>query len=384
MEITPTELEKMTNQPSLLNWDAAAVLAGQLAPAGPKISPAQMRAAVEEMRYLAHAAVDQVYSITGLDAARDLHDAQVLIVDRASWAKANAQSFAVMFDPMGESLMGTKFSQLSPLQSQLVTKTATAELAGVLAYLSTRVLGQYDPYAALAGYGAEGGRLLVLAPNLLSLEQELKVDSKDFRLWVCLHEQTHRVQFAAAPWLRQYLLDLMLEFAANLGDETEGLMGRAITAAVVAQDKPETAGEKARGAELMLNDAARQTVSRITAIMSLLEGHANAVMDAVDPTVIPSVKTIRQRFNRRSETQKFLTKFMTKFLGLDRKLKQYKNGQKFVQYIITEQGMHSFNRIWQQPENLPSEHEIHHPQLWIDRVLGQGHSRPDQQPDLDR
>lgn len=356
---------------SIIRWETAAKVAKNLAPAGPKVKPAAMRAAVESMRYATVASVDYVYQITGLEAAHNLRDSEVLIVDRATWAKANTQSFAVMLDPVGDSLMGQKFAEMTDSQKNLASVAGSTELGGVLAYLSTRVLGQYDPYAALAGHGAEGGRLMIVAPNLIQLEQELNVDPEDFRLWVCLHEQTHRVQFAAAPWMREHILHLMQAMAEELGATSENLMERALSAASSLKNSKESdSSQKTSGVETVMSAEARELLSQITAVMSLLEGHANVVMDAVDSSIVPTVRTIRRRFNRRSETQKILTKFMSKLLGMDRKLRQYKDGQKFVQFIVDARGMQQFNRIWDGAQNLPTETEIHNPQAWIDRVLG--------------
>lgn len=355
---------------SIIKWETAAKIAKNLAPAGPKISAKKMRAAVESMRFATVASVDHVYNITGLEAAYNLRDSEVLIVDRATWAKANTQSFSVMLDPVSDSLMGTKLAEMTESQKNLASTAGSAELGGVLAYLSTRVLGQYDPYAALAGHGAQGGRLMIVAPNLLQLEDELNVDPEDFRLWVCLHEQTHRVQFAAAPWLREHILNLMHAMTEELGSASENLMERAISAASSLKNLQDDALAQPRGAEVMMSAEAREILSQITAVMSLLEGHANVVMDAVDSSIVPTVKTIRRRFNRRSETQKMLTKFISKLLGMDRKMRQYKDGQKFVQFIVDSRGMAAFNRIWDSANNLPSETEIHDPQGWIDRVLG--------------
>lgn len=356
---------------SIIRWETAAKVAKNLAPAGPKVKPADMRAAVESMRYATVASVDYVYEITGLEAAHNLRDSEVLIVDRATWAKANTQSFAVMLDPVGDSLMGQKFAEMTDSQKNLASVAGSTELGGVLAYLSTRVLGQYDPYAALAGHGAEGGRLMIVAPNLIQLEQELNVDPEDFRLWVCLHEQTHRVQFVAAPWMREHILHLMQAMTEELGATSENLMERALSAASSLKNSKESdSSQKTSGVETVMSAEARELLSQITAVMSLLEGHANVVMDAVDSSIVPTVRTIRRRFNRRSETQKILTKFMSKLLGMDRKLRQYKDGQKFVQFIVDARGMQQFNRIWDGAQNLPTETEIHNPQAWIDRVLG--------------
>lgn len=351
---------------SMVDWKLAAKLAGKIAPAGPKISAREIRSAVESMRYAASDSVDHVYAITGLEAAADLRDSEVVVIDRASWAQANSQTFELMIEPLAASSMGKRHDQLNGIQKLILQKAGATEVGAALSFLSTRVLGQYDPYAALVDGGPAGGRLMIVAPNILQVEKELNVEPEDFRLWVCLHEQTHRVQFAVAPWLREYMRDAMNRLGDELGETSENVPARIIDALKEARG----AKTKPRGVELLLSKQGRETMDQVTAVMSLLEGHANVVMDAVDASIVPSVKTIRRRFNRRGETQGFLVKFVSKLMNMDVKMQQYKNGQKFVQFIVDARGMDEFNRIWESPETLPTLAEIHNPQAWIDRVLG--------------
>ena len=141
------------------------------------------------------------------------------MVDRSTWAKANAQAFSIMLVPFVKPAF-EKIQQKKPhADLNKIQEGLAFEVGAVLSFLSTKVLGQYEPYAALAGYGQPGGRLMLLAPNVVSVERELNVEPEDFRLWVCLHEQTHRVQFAAAPWLRDYFLAKITE----LGDSAPAL-----------------------------------------------------------------------------------------------------------------------------------------------------------------
>lgn len=354
----------------LLNPQATAKVAGALAPAGPRIDPPAMRRAVESLHAAADASVDHVYRITGLKAAKDLRDSQVLVVDRTTWVKANTQAFAVMLEPvLKEPLEKVREANLAGF-SMLGYGVAT-EVGALLAYLSTRVLGQYDPYAALAGHGAAGGRLMLVAPNILAVEKELNVESEDFRMWVCLHEQTHRVQFAAAPWLRDHFLAKISELGQALGVGLDIKKALAISTGLREEKKPkdwEGVGEQL-SALADIPTTAKQVGSELTAIMSLLEGHANVVMDAVDAEIVPTVKTIRRRFNRRSETQKIITRLISRVLGLHQKAAQYRDGQKFVQHIVDAVGMERFNTVWERVENLPTEEEIHHPNTWIARVL---------------
>ncbi|MCP3426648.1 zinc-dependent metalloprotease [Rothia sp. AR01] len=388
----------------IISWEAAAATAARLTPAGPKLSRAEARAAVESIRYHASASVDHVHRITGLDAAERLHDSQLLVVDRQGWSRANSQTFSMMLNRLVTSGMGDRLAQLNELDRKVTEAGAALELGGVLAFLSARVLGQYDPFAALGGFGAPGGRLMLVAPNIVMIERELNLDPDDFRLWVCLHEQTHRVQFAAAPWLREHMLGLIAQLPQHLEGGGAELLRRLLDGAAEgvraladrsrkpgtddagpgadadaatgaggpgpAEERPAPAKPlPTRRITALLDERTGKVFSDLTAIMSLMEGHANVVMDAIGPETVPSVKTIRRRFERRSATRGALERMIRTALGLDLKMRQYRDGQEFVQAIVDRRGMAELNRVWERAENLPSEEEIHDPSRWIARVL---------------
>ncbi len=320
---------------------------------------------------MADISVPHVHHITGLDAARDLRDSEVLVVDRASWAKANTQSFAVMLKPaMGKLLEGR--GSISPGAAGVSAAITGSQLGAILAFLSSKVLGQYDPFSALAenSTAPASGRLLLVAPNIISVERELKVEPADFRLWVCLHEQTHRVQFAAAPWLRHHMLQEIENLSGLLLGNVDSLMERASAAAKSLKDRAAPGAAPGRGAilDLLQNPEEKAALSRLTALMSLLEGHANVVMDAVDASIVPSVKTIRQRFNDRGQDRGMIEKFIRNLLGLDAKMRQYSDGAKFVREVVDAAGMGGFNKVWESADHLPSEPEIHDSKLWLDRM----------------
>ncbi|WP_376770203.1 zinc-dependent metalloprotease [Arthrobacter terrae] len=363
---------------SLINWELAASTAAKLAPAGPALSGAEIGAAVADLRVMADRSVPYVHEITGLDAARDLRDSQVLIVDRASWARANTQSFSVLMASTMAAL-AKKQSAQRPSTTAVSGTVTGAQLGSVLAFLSSKVLGQYDPFAALSpDAGAEsavagGGRLLLVAPNILSVERELNVNPADFRLWVCLHEQTHRVQFAAAPWLRHHMLSEIEKLSTLLVGDTEKLTEKMASAArSLARNRKDRTAETtpSRGGilDLLQDPEEKAALSHLTAVMSLLEGHANVVMDAVDGGIVPSVRTIRQRFNSRGKDRGALEKFIRSLLGLDAKMRQYSDGARFVRAVVAETGMQGFNHVWTSADHLPNEQEIHDPARWVQRM----------------
>lgn len=361
----------------LINWDLAAGTAAKLAGAGPKLTSAEIARVVADLRVKADASVEHVHRITRLDAAKDLRDSEVLVVDRAGWAQANIQGFEAMLDPALRRLAEVKGDKAVDSVSALGRAVTGTEMGAILAFLASKVLGQYDPFAPLLRTDIPaGGRLLLVAPNIVEIERELAVDPDDFRLWVCLHEQTHRVQFAAAPWLREHLRENIAELVASMmgGNDSASLLDRIKDAARNLTDAPEVedAGPGDTGGLLakIQGPAEKAILSHVTAVMSLLEGHANVVMDGIDASVVPTVRTIRQRFAGRGKSRGAIEKWFRKVLGLDAKMRQYSDGQAFVNKVVAEIGMEGFNAVWEKAENLPTEHELHHPADWVRRMSG--------------
>ncbi|MCT1606990.1 zinc-dependent metalloprotease [Nesterenkonia massiliensis] len=372
----------------LINWELAASTAARLAPPGPRLTRGEAAAEVQALREAATEAVGHVHQITGLHAARGLGEdtSDVLIVDRAGWSAANAESFRQMLAPALKAAVEKK-PELAKEGStgQVVGSAVTgAELGAVLAFLSANVLGQFEPF--------HQQRLLLVAPNVVDIATQLNVDRADFRLWVCLHEQTHRVQFAAAPWLAEHLQEQITQLSTNTMGQADSLPQKLAEAAK--QFKAELKGGKDTGhdgasadpsaggasstrprnrlLEAIQSPEDRAVMSHLTAVMSLLEGHANVVMDAVDASIVPSVKTIRRRFNDRGRRRSPLERAVRKLLQLDMKAAQYRDGQKFVSHIVDAVGMEAFNTIWEAPQHLPTEDELHQPDLWIQRMGLQG------------
>ena len=229
--------------------------------------------------------------------------------------------------------------------------------------LSSRVLGQYDAFAPEP-------RLLLVAPNVVQIERELQVDPADFRLWVCLHEETHRVQFAATPWLAEHLLGgvrgLVGDLVMEPGQLAERLLG-------VLRSLPEVLRGSGSGAPLIdavQTPAERAKLAELTAVMSLLEGHADVVMDEVGPGVVATAPTIRARFNRRRQARGAVDQVLRRLLGLEAKSRQYADGARFVRAVQERAGVAGFNRVWTSPETLPRAAEIADPGAWVSRVLG--------------
>jgi coenzyme F420 biosynthesis associated uncharacterized protein len=256
----------------------------------------------------------------------------------------------------------------SAVSAAVGAKITGAEVGGLLGFLASKVLGQFDPFHDPAG------RLLLVAPNIVHVERELGADPTDFRLWVCLHEETHRVQFTAVPWMRDHLFAEIGKLAetmepASLLDEGLGRIAEALRGARSAGGTADGSGGGASLLDVISTPEQKEMIDRLTGVMSLLEGHADVVMDGVGPRVIPSVSKIRSKFNERRKGVGMLDKVLRRLLGLDAKMAQYRDGAKFVRHVVDQAGMEQLNAVWERPEHLPSKAEIADPKAWMARVL---------------
>lgn len=122
--------------------------------------------------------------------------------------------------------------------------------------------------------------------------------------------------------------------------------------------------------ESFLTEDQRDDLAGIVAVMSLLEGHADVVMDAVDPARLPSVRHIRKAFDRRRDTPTGLDHILRRVLGMDAKLAQYRDGAAFVRAVVDQVGHDGLAAVWSGPEQLPTAGEIADPASWVQRVHG--------------
>ena len=215
--------------------------------------------------------------------------------------------------------------------------------------------------------GASVGRLTLVAPNIVMVERELGVDPHDFRRWVCLHEETHRVQFTSVPWLRGYVQGMMTEFLLA-SDLDAGAILERMRSAATAVAGAVRGGETESLIEAMQTPAQRALLDKLTAVMTLVEGHGDYVMDAVGPRVVPSVENIREKFSQRRGSAGRLEQIFRRLLGIDLKMKQYEQGSRFVSTVVEEAGMTGFNKVWTSPETLPTRAELVNPREWLERV----------------
>ncbi|MDH6517425.1 coenzyme F420 biosynthesis associated uncharacterized protein [Streptomyces sp. SAI-208] len=361
----------------MVDWNLAVATATRLVRPGPEVSRDEARAVVAELRRHAKASEEHVRGFTRL-GTEGVHDTPVLVVDRPGWVRANVAGFRELLKPLLEKMQERRGNTPGgAVLGAVGGKVTGVELGMLLSFLSSRVLGQYETFAPAtrelpAGENG-GGRLLLVAPNIVHVERELDVQPHDFRLWVCLHEETHRTQFTAVPWLRDHLEGEIQSFLGETEVDPMTVLERIREAAQsLAGGRPEGEEDDNGGrslVEIVQTPAQREILGRLTAVMSLLEGHADFVMDGVGPAVVPSVAEIREKFQqRRAKGASRLDMALRKLLGLDAKLRQYRDGERFVRAVVDQVGMDGFNRVWTSPNTLPTKTEIAKPADWVARV----------------
>jgi coenzyme F420 biosynthesis associated uncharacterized protein len=337
-----------------IDWAVATVTAQRLLPVGPALPPDEAAATVRQLRELSVTAEKHVRELTGLDDGRPPPAAEV--VDRPGWVEAATEGLCRLL---------ADYRIPESRARRMLATTAGVQVGVALAFLASRVLGQYDPFG---GPSEDPGRLLLVAPNVISVGQLLDVPAEEFQMWVCLHEATHRLQFNAVPWLREHFSTQVRSFVAATEDpDTVTKMIGRLPAALRGARRGE-ASDALGVLTLLQNSEQRATLDRLIAMATLLEGHADHVMDAVGPSVVPSVKLIRQRFTARRQGGGLAERVLRVVLGIDAKLRQYAEGAAFTRHVVDAIGMDGFNTVWTSPETLPTRAEIADPAAWLYRM----------------
>ena len=311
-------------------------------PPGPDLSSGEIEDVVAGLRRAAAASLAPVAEVTQLTLPPDA-DPEAAVIDRAAWVEANVTMALGMLAEAAGSPLPTPVS----LRDRAAARANGAQLGAALAVFGTRILGQYLPFAARP-------RLVVVAPNIVKVERTLGVVPEDFRLWVLLHERTHHLQFAHAPWLREHLArrvgEVIDDDAPGGGPVTDGRRHASLVDAVTTPRQ-------------------RRVFEEVGATMALLEGHAEVMMDRVGPGVVPSVAAIRERFDRHRR-RGGVARLVGRALGMDVKLAQYAEGAAFCRAVIDRVGVPGLNAAFDAPDRLPTPDEIRDPARWVGRVHG--------------
>ena len=350
-----------------VSWESAErvatwVAAGR-APLGasvPELSPREKTGLESDFAELTVRAETLVVAETGLRSLSG--PPRALVVDRGDWARRNITSFRRLLEPVLDKVGSPALS--GPLAG--VTRTvAGTQLGLVLGWMSTRVLGQYD---LLLTEGDDPGDVVsYVGPNIVAMERRHGFDPAQFRLWIALHEVTHRCQFTAVEWLRPHFLGLVDQVLANVSPDPRRFaetLKRAAEAARHGRNPLEDAGILG----LVAPPEQLEAIGRIQAMMSLLEGHGDVTMSRAAGDQIPDATRFARVLHDRRSRASLPARVLQQLLGIEAKLKQYAQGERFIDAVERTAGSGLLSRVWEGPELLPTMDEIRDPARWVGRV----------------
>ena len=345
----------------MVDWSLALQIAGFAAGSDPKVDLGV------DLVGRTRALETEVIAYTGLEPATPVPEAELF--SRRQWAAMNLDSLSHLLEPVADRL-DERFEFAGPLAGALrmgAGATLAAEAGLVIGYVSQRVLGQYE----LGLLQPEvTPRLVFVAPNLERAARDLDVDRDSFFDWIALHELTHVFQFQGVPWLRDHFAGLVRSYLETV----EVRIDRGSAGGVPLLPQPAKLVEAFREgglAALVQTRTQRDIMGKIQAMMSVIEGYSEHVMDALGERVLPSYAGLRDAMERRRRSRSAPERVLERLLGLDFKMRQYEVGKSFCDAVAAEGGMHALNRVWDSADALPTLGELSHPAAWLERVPGE-------------
>ncbi|MEX1072640.1 MAG: zinc-dependent metalloprotease [Chloroflexota bacterium] len=354
----------------LIDWEAVRQIARRrLGPAAAPLTAAD-RAAAEAFYRAELLRIEPVVAASiGADLPRALETPAV--VDRLEWIDLNLATFEQLFGRVEQIVTEGMTGADTPGRAlaRIVNRSlGNQQLGFLMAFLARKVLGQYDvSLLAAASAPAARGRLNFVEPNIAATAASLGVPPDQFRTFIALHEATHAFEFEAYPWLRDY-------FAAAVGEALELLA--ADSGGMAARLRSAMRGRGGHWLERMMSPAQLAAFRRTQALMSLLEGYSNHVMNEAGEQLLPGFARLHERFERRNEARGALERAILRITGLDLKMEQYVAGERFVAAVLAARDRAFLNQVWERPERLPDLAEIRDPQRWIDRIEGRPAGEP--------
>ncbi|MGO8875601.1 MAG: zinc-dependent metalloprotease [Acidimicrobiales bacterium] len=359
----------MSGAPELVDWALAERVARRVAARGvPQVDPRSRQRLIDDFAELTPIAEELVEASTGLRSIAG--PARAEVTDRGGWAKANIGSFRRLLRPIlqrAASEGGIGRNLPAPMASAARLAAGT-ELGAVLGWMSTRVLGQYDLFRAEEGE-APSDAVYYVGPNVIALERRHGFPPREFRLWIAVHELTHRAQFTGVPWMRHYFLGLVDEGVTLAAPDSKQVLAAITRMAGDVRARRNPLGDAGLLGALAPPEQLA-TIRRIQALMSLLEGHGDITMNRAAAERIPGAQRFARTLQTRRESAGGLTRLMQQLLGIDAKMKQYKEGEEFVEAVERAGGPELFARVWEGPDSLPSLEEVRDPARWVSRLGG--------------
>ncbi|MEO8476259.1 MAG: zinc-dependent metalloprotease [Actinomycetota bacterium] len=340
----------------LADWDTALQIGKKVAGPGaavPAVERARMR---EDFAELVPHAEELIKASTGLTV--EGFRSRAWVMSRGEWIRANLNGLQRLIEPLAARVMAESTNN----RASYKRKAMGAQAGALLGYVGKRVLGQYDVFVP----PDDEGLLYFVGPNVAEVERNFGLPARDFRLWIAIHEVTHRVQFGAAPWLRDHLAGMIDTYLGSVSLDSKDLMVQLKRAADEAREGIDLKGMGAFF--LILTPAQRELVATLQGVMSLLEGHASFVMNEVGREHVADVDRLRRTLAKRRHASKVERSFQ-RAIGFEQKIKQYDAGERFVREVVGLAGQDGFNLVWSHPDRLPTLAEISDPAAWVARVV---------------
>jgi coenzyme F420 biosynthesis associated uncharacterized protein len=333
-----------------------------------KPAPAAYRSAdlQDQFDELTRRAESLVSEATGLHSAHG--SARAKVTDRPGWASANVRSIERLVGPALMELQRKRGAKLHGAALVVGRTVAGTQLGLMLAYMATRVLGQYD--LLINDESPEDQDLVsYVGPNIVAVEEQYDFTPSQFRLWLALHEVTHRLQFTAVPWVRDHFVSLISELLGPLSGDPQNFLDtvRRVADEIRAGRNP---AREAGVVGMLATPEQRLALSKISGMMSLLEGHGDVVMNRAGAAEVPGAAHFSKVLHERRTQVRGLQRLISKLLGLDAKMRQYAEGEQFVESVEAAGGPALLARVWEDPEWLPTVEEIRDPAAWVARAGG--------------
>src|SRR5436305_2096011 len=345
-----------------VDWNLAERIAVRVSGREPFAESYHYASLLPDFEELTAQAEELVYQATGLRSLSG--PARARVTDRAGWVRANIASFSRLLRPLTDKLgerMGD--GRLTPF----ARRATGAELGMLLGWMSTRVLGQYDLLIVEDENPEDQDIVYYVGPNVIALEKRFAFPPREFRLWLALHEVTHRAQFTGVPWLRQHFLSLVERSLDSVEPDPKRFM-LALRRVIESSREGRSALDDGGLVALLATPEQGALLQQIGGMMSLLEGHGDVTMDRAGEGLIPSAERFGRVLRQRRQQGNPFAKLVQRLLGFEAKINQYEQGERFIAAVEQHGGPQLLNQAFAAPELLPSLAEIREPQLWIDRV----------------
>jgi coenzyme F420 biosynthesis associated uncharacterized protein len=293
----------------------------------------------------------------------------VRAVSRNEWVEANINSFRQLFEPierLNRDSMGGSSAAMQAMVGGFNQLLVSGEMGILLGYLSRRVLGQYD-LSLLGREPVADGRVFFVEPNIGGVVNALNLNGDEFRLWIALHESTHAFEFESHTWVRRHFNGILERYFSYLTEDLQNMrLNKQRLNNFMRRIRDNTQGSS--WIERVMTPEQRTLFSELQALMSIVEGYSNHVMNAVGEKLMPNYNTIKERIERRQKDRGIIDKLFIKLTGLDLKMEQYRLGEIFVDRVVELKGIDFANLMWDRPEYIPTLDEIKKPELWVNRI----------------